>query len=420
MAARAMLNPIVGAFTGAIAVFGYAKQKLEEWNKALDEAAERNAGKDFLPGIEAKVRSLNEAAAASATFQESLKTTGAAEDEFGKKVKAAIDKLHEFIAAQAEVRSAAEANEIARVNLAEKQGKISEAQGIVKRAGIQEHYRKMGEQQQTEAENAELSLKQKELAHDKAQAQDLEADYMQKKAAADKLKAAQAQGAGDLPEAQKALAAADKARTDAQQKADELREQANRQKILTSGFGGLLGGQAATHEAELAAQAAEDEANRAAANFNLAKKRIAQDKAATDEIPVLGVPVFAAARIAEQKTSNNAQRIQELEQQVALLRETLPMRQSARGAASGLKSSTAAMNTEGELQGKLNQGAEKEAQLSEHVAQSIESGTALKVSMIEALKKQKADNAETKAILDQFAEDISSLKNTRKLVPPGT
>jgi hypothetical protein len=165
--------------------------------------------------------------------------------------------------------------------------------------------------------------------------------------------------------------------------------------------------------AEAAAKSAEEDLNRA-------KKREAQDKRAMDEIPVLGAPIFAGARTAEQKAANNAQRIQELEQQVALLQETLPIRQNARAEASGLKSSTAAMNTEGELQGKLNQGAEKEAQLSEHVAQSIESGTALKVSMIEALKKQKADNAETKAILDQFAEDISSLKNTRKLVPPGT
>jgi hypothetical protein len=420
MAARAMLNPIVAAFSAAIAIFGYAKQKLEEWNKALDEAAERNAGKDFLPGIEAKAKSLNEAAGASAAFHESLKQIGAAEDAFGQKVKLAIDKLHEFIAAQTEVRNAAEANEIARVNLAEKQGKISGSQGIVQRAGIQEHYRKMGEAQQTDAENAELSLKQKELEHDKAQARTLEADALQKKAAADKLRAEQAKGTADLPGAQKAREEAEKALKVAQDKADAAREKATRSQRVAQGMGGSFGGSYGTAADEQAARAAEDAAKLAEQDLGRARTREAKDKRAMDEIPVLGAPVFAEARTAEQRATDNVQRIQELERQVALLQETLPMRQNARAMASGLKSSTAAMNTEGALQEKVNQGAEKEAQLVEHAAQSAESGTAMKASLLEALKKQRANNVETKAILDQFAADIDSLKNTRKLSPPGT
>jgi hypothetical protein len=420
MAARAMINPIVGAFTAAIAIFGYAKQKLEEWNKALDESAARNAGKDFLPGIEAKAKSLNEAAGASAAYHESLKQIGAGEDEFSTKVKLAIDKLHEFIAAQTEVRNAAEANEIARVNLAEKQGKISGSQGIVQRAGIQERYRKMGEAQQTQGENAELGLKQKELAHDKAQAQDLEADYMKKKAAADKLRAAQAEGAGDLPNAQKAREEAEKELKVVQAKATAARETATRAQRTTAGLGPGFGGSQGDAAAEQNARAAEEAARLAEQDLNRARNREAQDKRAIDEIPVQGAPIFAAERTAAQKATNNSQRIPELEQQVTLLQETLPMRQNARAMASGLKSSTAAMNTEGALVDKVNQGGEKEAQLSEHVTQSIESGSALKVSMIEALKKQKKDNEETKAILDEYAAAIERLNNIRKSSVPGS
>ena len=63
---------------------------------------------------------------------------------------------------------------------------------------------------------------------------------------------------------------------------------------------------------------------------------------------------------------------------------------------------------------------EGERQLGQHIAQSIESGNALTATMIEMLKKQSAKNAHDKLILDQFGADIESLKNTRKLAPPGT
>ena len=115
-----MLNPIVAAFTGAIAIFGYAKQKLEEWNQALDAAAARNASKDFLPGIEAKKTALDQAAASAAEFATSLANVGKAEDKFKTSVSQAIDKLHEFMNAQAEVNSASEERRLAEVDLKQK------------------------------------------------------------------------------------------------------------------------------------------------------------------------------------------------------------------------------------------------------------------------------------------------------------
>ena len=55
-AGKMMMNPMVASLTLGIGAFNYLKQKLDEWNQALDEAAERNAQRDFLPGIEAKAK----------------------------------------------------------------------------------------------------------------------------------------------------------------------------------------------------------------------------------------------------------------------------------------------------------------------------------------------------------------------------
>ena len=411
MAARAMLNPIVAAFSGAIAIFGYAKQKLEEWNKALDEAAERNAGKDFLPGIEAKAKSLNEAAGAAAAFEESLKAAFSAEDQFSTKIKLAIDKLHEFVAAQAEVDSAVEANEIARVNLREKTGKIGDVEGIAQRSAIREKYRKLGEDRKTSGENEELRLKQEEYSHAIDQAPGLEADAGRRRAVADKLKAAQAQATADLPNAQKAMEEAEKAQKQAQEKADKAREKAEANKGVNQ-FMGIPWDQAA--------RKAEEEATTAAQNYGRAKKRVGQDKQATEEIPVLGAPIFSEAGLAEQRAQRNNQRIIELEKEIGTLKETLPIRQATRAVVSDIKSGTAAMDTQGAIAEKVTEGEQKWRGLKQHVIDAVDSGHAVRESMVEALKAQKKDNAETKAILDQYGMDIKSLINTRKLAVPGT
>src|SRR5664279_1740683 len=52
MAGRAMMNPIVASLSLGIMAFGAAKKKLEEWDAALEATAQKNANKDFLPGIE--------------------------------------------------------------------------------------------------------------------------------------------------------------------------------------------------------------------------------------------------------------------------------------------------------------------------------------------------------------------------------
>lgn len=440
-AAKAMMDPVLAAFMGAIAIFGHAKQKLEEWNKALDEAAEKNAGKDFLPGIEAKSKSLHEAAVSSAEFHESLKNIGAAEDEFSAKVKLAIDKLHEFMAAQAEVRNASEASEIARINLAEKQGKMTGTQAIVARAGVKERYRKMGEEQQTAGENAELAMKEKELAHAKGQAGSLEADYATKKAAADKLRAAQAQATADMPVDTKRLEEAEKAKLAELDKAQAAREKAEAAKRASQGMGGNWGGSfETTREEETAAKEAEAKANAAVAAFDAAKKKVDQDKAAMDEIPIKGAPVFSAARMAEQRAMNNANRIEALGQETTTLREILPIRQGGRAEAGRIKSGTAAMEVQGELQDKFNAGRDKERQLSDHIDHSVTAGSPVDTKTIQSYQGQVEQNQQlgrvitagnkmvgdaisknsevTAASYAELAKRLSSLENTRKLNPP--
>ena len=427
MAAKAMMDPIGVAFTGAIAIFGYAKRALDDWNSEMDKTAERNAEKDFLPGIEAKSKSLHEAAAASAEFHESLKNISAGEDEFSSKVKLAIDRLHEFVAAQAEVRNASEASEIARINLAEKQGKMTGTQAIVARAGVKERYREMGERQQTAGENAELALKEKELAHAEGQAPSLEADYEVKKAAADKLRAKRAQAVADLPVADKRVKEAMEVELAAWDEVKRTSDNLDAAKRYSLGGGGnwrARGMTESTRREEMEVQKANEKAKAAVAAVEKARDRFDRDQADIDKIPINGAPVFSAEKMAAARADDNTRRIVSLGQETATLREILPVRQGGRAEANRIKSDTAGMETAGEMQEKLNQGNEKAAQLNQHIQHAADSGSSLDASTIQALKKQVEHNAEVKAQLDGLGQTISnqvkSLGNRQKFSPPGS
>ncbi len=408
---RLALNPLALAVAGIAYAFGLAKQKLEEWNAALDAMAARNAQKDFLPGIEAKVAALQDAAASGAAFQESLRGMGEAEDAFAKKVGLAIDKLREFVTAQAEVRSAEEARDLARVNLQEKEGKLTGAQAIVARAGIREQYRSRREQDQTAAENAELALKESELAHARAQAPALEQEAEKKRAEAAKLRAAQAQARADLPEAQKALEEAEAAKTTALEKADEARAKAARMQGLGPGFGGQLATGLAEGEAAAAAQ-------RAMEDYDRARRRVDQNKQALEEIPVLGAGVFSEEKLAESRATKNAARILDLEDQTGRLRGTLPIRQAGRAEAGRLAGETTRMETQRALQDQLNRGRQDEARLQSGVTRSVESGSAVTEAMLEALKKVVNQNQEVQREIQRLGSQVSSLNATRKANPP--
>jgi hypothetical protein len=337
MAGRMMMNPIVASLSLGIMAFGAMKKKLDEWDAALEAMAQKNAGRDFLPGIEAKKTALEEGAIAAAAFGESLNAIGASEDVFSGKVKLAIDKLHEFIAAQAEVNSAAEGKELADVNLKEKLGKLTSTQAIEARGSIKERNRKIADALKTKSENEQLALKEAELKHSEEQAAGLESDAGIKRRAADELKARLAGSKANLPGAQKSLEEAEKEHQQklaAVDKAEEGQRSAQRQAQVGTGFGGGYGAMAAQD----AFNKAREEADTAKQARDRQKRLVEEYKRDAGEIPEKLLPgAESAARIAEAKATQNVQRGLSLGAEIGTLRQTLPIRQEGRQVAGGLK-----------------------------------------------------------------------------------
>ena len=416
MAGKMMMNPVVASLTLAIGAFSYLKQKLDEWNKALDEAAERNAQRDFLPGIEAKAKALADASAEAAAFAESLKNVGAAEDDFSKKIGVAISRLREYETAQIEVRNAEEARDLALVNLAEKQGKMSGADAIVMRSGIKEKHRKQSEQQQSDAEYAELELKEKELEHSKQQAPDLKKDADAKAAAAARLRAEQARATGELPNMEKSLAEAEKEKLDKIQKAAEARAKADSgggaigvRPFLGMGAQGLKNfgfgvpdkwtdrGDGKTQE-QASADRAEDEARQAEIKWQNYKKVVDRDKKVIKTTPESGAGVFGDEKIAKERAQQNQNRIHALEGETGMLRETLPVRQRGREEASRIKRDTTSLDMAGELQ---------------DFGKTVVNGNR------DISKVLQDNNAEAAASYKELIKRIESLEGTRKVSVPG-
>jgi hypothetical protein len=180
MAARAFMNPVLLAFTAAVAIFAKAKEKLAEWNAEMDEAAKKAAEADFQQGIAARTQALRSGMTAMADFSESLRSIGKADDEVVKAIDRSIAKLHEQESALAAVNTAAEGKELAQTNFAEKGGRISPDQAARQRAAIKEKYEKLAAALKTETENRELAAKQQELEHSQASKSTLESAAKEK------------------------------------------------------------------------------------------------------------------------------------------------------------------------------------------------------------------------------------------------
>lgn len=410
MAGRMMMNPIVASLSLGIMAFGAAKKKLEEWDAALEATAQKNAGKDFLPGIEAKVAALAEGATAAANFGQSLAAIGAAEDVFSGKVKLAIDKLHEYIAAQAEVNSAAEGKEVAQVNLKEKIGKITGVQAIEARGAIKEKYRKQGDDLKTKGENEALTLKEVELKHSQEQEDGLEYDAGTKRRVADELKARLAAAKANLPGAQKSLEEAEKEaqlKLEASSKAEDAVRSAQQTAKVGTGFGGSYGVQAA----EGAFSKAQQEAETAKQARDRQKRLVDEYKRDASEIPQQLLPgAETAAKIAEMKATQNVQRIVSLEPEIGTLKQTLPIRQAGRQVAGGLKDQTTETETAVQIATSLNEGKSKDSQLQKQVLDATQSGNAVKAGILDALKAQEKQNQQLAAELKAQTDRIQRLE----------
>jgi hypothetical protein len=410
MAGRLMMNPIVAGLSLGIMAFGAAKKKLDEWDAALEASAQRNASRDFLPGIEAKAAALAEGATAAANFGESLKTIGTAEDVFSGKVKAAIDKLHEFIAAQAEVNSAGEGKEIAEINLKEKLGKMTGVEAIEARAATKERYRKIADDLKTKSETEELKLKEADLKHSQEQAAALEHDAGSKRRAADELAARLAGSKASLPGAQKSLEDAQKdtqQKMEAADKAEEALRSAERLAQVGTGFGGSYGVQAA----QAAFAKAQQEAETAKQARDRQKGLVESYQRDIREIPEHLLPgAESAARVAETKATQNVQRITSLETETGTLRQALPVRQAGRQVAGGLRDQTTAMEAATQIAQELQQGQDKAEQLRRQMLSAARSGGPVTAEVLAAFKAQEELNRKVAAELAEQSKRIREME----------
>jgi hypothetical protein len=338
LAIRAAMNPVVASISVAISVFVKAKQALAAWNEEMDQASERAAKKEFEAGINAKAASLHQAAIKSTEFKESLSAMADGQDDFTKKTQAAIDKLHEFISAQSELNSAAEAKEQADVNTAQKLGKLSERDAISKRAEIKTRYRAADAELKTQAEENELRLKASQLDHAKTQAPELEKDATKKRAEAERLRARLASSEQSIPGATETL----KQYTDEYLKKSD--QAAKQEKIVGSLSNPLVGGvlpeEAKAHARERLETLRKEKADAAALmdrqkalldSYQRDKKEIGEQLLPKAEI---------GAKTAEAKLTGNITSQLSLEKEVDSLTQTLPVRRATRQKVLGIKNKT--------------------------------------------------------------------------------
>lgn len=348
MAIRAAMNPTVAIISLVIGLFVKAKQAIAAWNEEMDRASASAANPQFQAGIAAKKTAMAEAAKAATEFQIKLHGAGTAEDEFTKRTQASIDKLHEFVSAQAEVNNAQEAKELSEVNTGQKLGKISEIDAITKRADIKARFRKADADLKGQSEQLEVGLKSAELEHTKAQAPELEKEALARRARANALTASLAQATADHAEAEKKLVEY----TDLYlKKLDEVAAAQKKADTRAGGSQDWLGGKLQEHD-----QAQLEKRKKELEQLGALRD---QEKALVDSTARYGAKVggnllpvaTSEANLAESRATGNLARSLSLEKDIDSLRNILPMRQAGRQKAGALKNAAESLDTLGDLAG---------------------------------------------------------------------
>jgi hypothetical protein len=101
-----LTNPVGGALAIGIGMFALAKEKLDDWNKSLDEMGEKAAKPDFADAIKARKDALEAGAIASAQYQDKMEHLIDPEERYQKEVQATIALLQQRAAAANEVADA--------------------------------------------------------------------------------------------------------------------------------------------------------------------------------------------------------------------------------------------------------------------------------------------------------------------------
>ena len=397
MAGRAMMNPIIAGLSLGIMAFSAAKKALDDWNAKLDAAAGRNASRDFLPGIQAQKDSLDQAKTSAAEFATALGNIGAAEDKFKTKISQAIDKLHEFTNAQAEVNSSAEALELAQVDLKQKTGKLSDVGAIKQRASIRERYRKTQDELKTKGEQEEVKLDETELQHDKESQKSLAETAADARKKRDALKARRAKAQKDLEEGQKKEQEYGKAFEEASAAKDAEPSAAEFQSPYSGGLGrDQQSGEEASKKLEDARLVRDRQRKFNKANEDLIKKL---DQSQLPEAE-------GAAGVADTRAKSNAERINELERTLPAKKEILDIRGQGRDAAGRVKDRTTETEAAAQIAQELKQGQEKQAQLQHQILAAARSGGPVTAEVLKAFQEQEEFN---KKLVRELAEQSKRL-----------
>lgn len=397
---RAAMNPIIAAVGLATLAYQQATKALDEWNRKMDEAQRKAASPDFREGMLANAAAAQEAARGTREFGAALDAATSSEDSFTRKTQTAIDKLREFNTAQAEVDDAAQGLELARVDAAQKGGKLTDEQAIVARYGIRQRYTKLKEERRRQAEDQEIALLEKELAQSKEAMPALQKEAETAKQRRDVLQGRLAQAKADYIEGQKKLIEYEQevaTALDAQAKAENAMFSARR----VEGPYGSLAVQAATGDLASAQQTAAGAVGRRDAQLRLNAKnqRIIGDIEG-------GLPsVEADWGAARDRAIGTASRMAELESTLPGLTEQIGIRRHFRGQAAALAEGTAAVGVQGDLAQSVRQMTEQDQRLTGEIARAVQSGDSLTSGMIRALQALHQRQTQAERMLESISRE---------------
>ena len=392
-AARAMMNPITAALTGAISIFAIAKRRLEEWNAEMDQASARAASPDFAAGMEAKKTALQEAATQAEAFALSIEAIGMAEDKLRNSTTQAIAKLHEFTAAQGAVDSAEQARDLAAVDLAQKTGRLSESGAAGARATIRERYARKADELKTKAENDELQLQQAELEAQRKGLPGLAEASADARKMRDETQAKAKQAAADLQAGRAKEAEYDAALIKAEEAVANARPGYDRamRGARAIGLSEPPAGQADRMRFEEASQALEA----ARANKSRQQGLNAWNQSFLGDAAGVMPQLDSQAALADRRFQTSAGRIAELETAIPGRAASVGVAQLGRAVAGDLRRESAQMGSASEMSAILARGQQEEARMREEIARTAESGNSVREAMIQALRAIQEENART-------------------------
>jgi hypothetical protein len=172
----------------------------------------------------------------------------------------------------------------------------------------------------------------------------------------------------------------------------------------------VLSAQAALAKAQEGAETARQARDRQ-------KRLVGEYERDISEIPEKLLPgAESAAKIAETRATQNVQRVVALDKETATLRQTLPIRQSGRQVAGGLRDLTTETETATQLVESLNQGRDKEAQMKQQMIAAARSGGPVTEEVMVAFRAQQTRNEQVARELAEHSKRIREMEGR----PPRT